>query len=222
MAGSNNHATRYRIKDVFQHPPNGGWQYIQPESGTHIKAMSLEELVSKVKAHREANNYPRPTRFEVAEDVQAWICAQLPPDARAMTCLMEGESGFTEYPSISVDHVKRFLRVTKELLASARGARFVGEKEALRRASICAQCPYNIKVPGCTGCQGIANAVFEVIGKRQTPLDSMLRQCGVCGCSNTAQVWVPMRILAKTITPEMEFPEWCWKRDGQTPKADAS
>jgi hypothetical protein len=61
----------------------------------------------------------------------------------------------------------------------------------------------------------MANVVAEAKGARSTKYDHLLRACGICKCSNQAQIWVPARHLKKGVDSEMmeqyREVEECWK-----------
>jgi hypothetical protein len=96
----------------------------------------------------------------------------------------------------------------------------VDPDEAEARAETCASCTANVELdnPGCFGCAGIAAKIAAVIGDRKTRVDSSLRFCNVCGCSNAVSAWVPMDVLARVHKLE-EFPSdignglKCWKKE---------
>lgn len=91
----------------------------------------------------------------------------------------------------------------------------VDQATAEQRALICSRCVANVTVPGCSTCNAMANLVTQLKGSKQTSVDHLLKACGVCHCSNEAQVWVKAEHLKKGVTPEMmetykTIPE-CWK-----------
>jgi hypothetical protein len=115
--------------------------------------------------------------------------------------------------------ISNFLNVLKAWMPKRE---WVAEEEAERRAAICAACPQNIEVTGCTGCHNIVNTITGFLGNRATGYDDQLKGCRVCGCSNRAQVHVPLDVLHKGVTPEIEFPTECWKKLPQSEvKAEA-
>lgn len=91
----------------------------------------------------------------------------------------------------------------------------VTQQVAEDRALICSRCVANVNVPGCSSCHHMANLVTRLKGGKRTSVDHLLKACGICHCSNEAQVWVKAEHLSKGVTPAMmetykTIPE-CWK-----------
>lgn len=186
-----------KIDDVMQSPP-GGWRYEQPETGVVVQAMSLQELEAKVKIHRKSNDLA--TGDPVA-DIHAWICAKYPDRCKRPPVV--------EKTSFGLGDVVAFLKAAAEATKKG-GTAFVTPEEAERRAAVCIQCPLNKHIPGCYGCKSIADFVFQTIGSRRSKWQGSLFQCGVCGCSNEAKVWLDKSIIQQTQAKDYVFPEWCW------------
>lgn len=55
--------------------PPGGWKYFQKETNYWIEGQSFLHLLSKVRAHRQANQLPLEPHWMV--EVEESICAQL-------------------------------------------------------------------------------------------------------------------------------------------------
>jgi hypothetical protein len=174
--------------------------------GHIVYAIDKEEWFEKIKKYADDNQYPVPSKEE-AEDQ---LCRRL-----------SGEwcDGGDQYSFISTRFTLHdFIRGTRVLGSFALGAgRVVDQGTASRRALICSRCFANVRVPGCSSCTGMANAVAEIKGKKGTPYDHLLKACGVCHCSNEAQVWIPAEHLKKGVTDEQmekykQIPE-CWKKD---------
>lgn len=183
----------------------GGWQYRQPETGYVMRSIVWGDLARRVASHRVANGIALKPGWE--SELENDVCEQAGYDGRVCQ--------FVENPAprrgVRLDDVLNFLRVAARWLPKRE---WVAQEEAERRAAICAKCPLNVKVDGCTTCRNLVKDVAEFLGSRTTPQDSELEACGVCGCSNKAQVHLPMDALARGVTADMEFPEWCWKRQG--------
>lgn len=96
----------------------------------------------------------------------------------------------------------------------AEGRPPVSPEEANRRAAICVGCPLNRVVGGCLGCIKFADIVATANGSRSTEFDEKLENCLVCGCSNKAQVWLPLEFLHTDKHKERnhQFPDHCWKK----------
>lgn len=181
----------------------GGWRYRQPETGYVVHSIVWEELVRRVASHRVANGIALAPGWEV--QLEHDVCEQGQHDGRVCQFVAEP----APRRAVGLSDVLNFLRVAARWLPSREWA---PQEEADRRAAICAKCPLNVIVDGCSSCRNLVKDVAEFLGSRTTPDDGSLNACGVCGCSNKAQVHLPMEALAKGVTPDMEFPEWCWKR----------
>lgn len=94
----------------------------------------------------------------------------------------------------------------------------VTQEESTRRAEICALCPKNTKAHliGCASCTGIvskiAEGVFKIIGKRSTPHDHLIENCGVCACRLAILVHCPIGVIREHRDPAHQFPSHCWQR----------
>lgn len=192
------------LKNLLHIPP-GGWKYTQPQSGFEITGGDYYDLREKVRKHRQINRFI--TGPELDSEIQEQICSGLSAQARANFCQGCAASS-QEVRSLALEDVRHFLKVAKEWVGRPV---FVSQIEATRRAEICASCPKNIPIAGCTSCHNLVKWSVELIGQRSTPFDSKLGACEVCGCGNQAQVHLPLQALRKGITPQMEFPDFCWK-----------
>jgi hypothetical protein len=157
-----------------------------------------------VREHRIANGYPLPPGWQ--EELESEICKNYGPE----TCRYVDETPKTQPRSIHISDVKNFLRVVGTWMSGGGG--FVPQQEAERRAAICAACPKNQEIEGCTACSNLVATVTSVLGDRGTKFDGQLKGCAVCSCSNAAQAHIPLEVLHKGVTAEMEFPSHCWKK----------
>lgn len=192
-----------RVIDTTVVPP-GGWRYTQPETGFEFSASTLRVLVSKVREHRAANGLPE---GDPQADIEAFVCAQLPLGAESCQAETPGDIGDIALKTrFTMDDVKRFVQAA----ISAMGGRgLVEPEEAEARAHVCAACPLNMTVKGCWRCAGLADWIFRLIGSRRTAHASRLNQCGVCGCSIKAKIWLPLDV-AQQLSEPYKFPSWCW------------
>jgi len=86
------------------------------------------------------------------------------------------------------------------------GMKPVNQDVANERAKICSECPYNRNEESCGACVYTAKVITKfLIGKRTTPYDAKLTQCGVCGCGLKAKVHYPPNLKDK-----FEYEEDCW------------
>lgn len=199
------------MKFNFPHysvPPDG-LRFIVPEDGRPIEATDRKAWYDKIKKHYADNGYTLPENWkEIAEDQR---CRTLPPG----WCLHE--DGRLEYDSISlrmeIGDFWRGMDVLKNIVLDPEP--FVEKPIAEARAAICASCPANTAVPGCHSCHKVANHILAIKGTQETSSDPLLKACGVCKCSNQAQVWVKARLLEKGITPDQmrkfRLMDHCWK-----------
>jgi hypothetical protein len=184
--------------------PMPAWVYTQPETGFTIRTIVWNDLLNKVRLHRLANGIPcNPGWVEEFEDE---VCKAMKLSGR--WCELVGTKTTTKR-GVSFSDVTNFLRVLSAWMPKKE---WVDQQEAERRAAICAACPHNVEVSGCSACSNIVGTITGFLGKRATGQDAKLKGCNVCGCSNRAQVHVPIDVLRKGITPKMEFPDACWKK----------
>lgn len=185
------------------HVPPGGWKYRQEESGLEIYGGDYYDLKEKVRKHRQINQF---TGGNLDDEIQTQICTRMGPGTRAFFCRPCQPYAFG---SIDLEDVAHFLKTTASWVKKPT---FVSQAEADRRAEICASCPQNIGITGCTGCRNLVKWTFQLIGHRSTPFDTKLGACAVCHCSNQAQIHLPLEVLKKGITKRMVFPDHCWKK----------
>lgn len=174
--------------------PNGGWVMDGMSAATYSGLFSLW-----------VEHHPPPLPLDLAQAFQDAFCRANP----RVHC--EAVAPVTnETRTLNAGDVIRFLRVLREWIGE--GRELVPQAEAERRAEICAGCRYNVHVAGCSVCQGLAAKVTEIVGARSTRVDAQLQGCAICACENKSQVHLPLAVLHKGVTPEMEFPDWCWKK----------
>lgn len=184
--------------------PNGGWRYTHPVTGMKFGSIVYGVLLTLVQKHCKANNLP----FDLAT-FEDELCKQAHNGGNCA-------EGTKEYPvqpkRTTIDDAASFISVAKEWM---KDRDFVPQEEAERRAEICAACPENQQIAGCSACRNLVGRLTQLLGQRRTKQDSKLQGCRVCGCSNVAQVHVPLDALAKGINPDMVFPDHCWKKEAQ-------
>lgn len=192
------------------------FRYFFPEDQFVVTAYDHTSWLAKIKKHAVDNGYPIPSQQQ-AEDQ---LCRRLSGE----WCIGGGPHSFVNTRFKLAD----FIRGTKVLASFVLSGNVVTKEIAEQRALICSRCPLNVRVPGCASCTGMANAVAEAKGKGSTKYDYLLQACGVCKCSNEAQVWVPAENLAKGVTQEMletyqEVDEAgeCWKYKALASMTDA-
>ena len=190
--------------------PPDSYRWTPPSGGPPIESSDRKAWYDKIERYHNDNGMPLAANWrEQAEDQ---LCRLLPPG----WCLHD--DGRIEYDTIStrmeIGDFWRGMDVIKSIVLHPDP--FVSQEIADQRASICASCPANIQVPGCHSCLKVANHILEIKGSGETPSDSLLKACGICLCSNAAQVWVKVELLAKGVTPDMArkfelMKGHCWK-----------
>lgn len=177
-----------------------------PEDQFLAKAMDIGSWFAAIDKHYKDNGYTQPDNWrEIAEDQ---LCRRL-----------SGEWCDGGNPSTFINTrftVNDFIRGTAVLGSFVlSGDDVVSPEVAEERALICSRCFANVTVPGCSACSGMVNAIAEAKGAKATKHDHLLKACGVCHCSNEAQVWIGAEHLAKGVTEEMMATyrqiDHCWK-----------
>lgn len=188
--------------------PPDNYRYKHPD-GTLIESSDRTAWFQKIEKHHQDNGYPLPVDWK--EQAEDQLCRMLPPG----WCLHE--DGRMEFDGVNtrmeIGDFWRGMDVLRSALVDPEP--FVSQEIADQRAAICASCPANIPIPGCHSCLRVANHVLDMKGKHDTTSDHLLKSCGVCRCSNEAQVWVKAKLLAKGVTPDMmrsfALIKECWK-----------
>lgn len=199
-----------RLKFAFDKnlvPP--GYLRFVVHDGTVIQAADEKTWYAKIRKHYLDNGYELPEDYK--EQAQEQWCRTAPPGF----CKYENGVDFTgTNVHITLNDLLNGMNV---LVAIAKEPNpLVDQQTADRRAAICAACPANVNVPGCAPCVGISNLVVGIKGGKTTKADAFLKTCGLCKCSNEAQVWVKHEILMKgtdgpTLMAMKAVNDECWK-----------
>jgi hypothetical protein len=178
--------------------PHSGMDF--PHSGLHI--YSWESLLRQIKTHRIACDGDLDIGWEMR--VEHEFCEQN-PSIRSIHYAPSKDL------TITVGDMSRFGYSLKTHILN--GAKNVPQEEANRRAEICMKCPMRIESGICSGCNNLLSFFDGVIfGKKSTPYDDRLGNCGVCKCYNKISVHWPLEAQSiEGINPE-DFPDFCWKR----------
>jgi hypothetical protein len=193
--------------------PPDGFRYVFPEDGYTVHAWDYNTWIEIARHHLRANNMAEPANLQ--ELMENQICQTLEPG----WCSYDDPNRPRVSTSLSWDDVKGFLETFKSWIGGGLG--FTSQEEAERRALICARCYMNTHIGGCAACQKL---VTEVIGKKVTRHDHMLKACAVCRCVLRAKVHFPQKVLDKQAQKHQEvYPEHCWlKKDGPNYVGDPS
>lgn len=185
-----------------------GSSFVDPGSGVSFPNESMpllyswESFLQFVRRHRAACNGDLDIGWELR--VEHEFCAQN-PQIRSTHYVPKKDL------SITVGDVERF---GYTLLNHVKGgAKTVPQDEANRRAQICLKCPYKINSGICSWCNNLVpffeNAIF---GKKTTPYDDELGNCGVCKCYNKIAVHYPLEVQSVEGISMDDFPDHCWKK----------
>ena len=191
-----------RLKSETTAPPDF-YRYTVPETGYRIEAVDSWTWEQKTREHLTANGIPIPDNLR--EIMHDQICSTLPPEY----CLYH-DGKWIDLRITWSDVIAGTVAIMKSLTGG-----FVPQEEADRRARICASCPMNVHVGGCSACKAVKYVVGD-IAKKTTQYDSKLRNCAICKCHIPSLVHVRMEVLATSDNAEKQeqFPPHCWKKIG--------
>lgn len=189
--------------------PPGGYPFKHPSTGYNFNSGTYSLLLGQVRDYCTANGFPPIDEL----DIEQYICEQLGAKTARRFCSGDG---------ISVDGVDLqwtdILRGT-QLLGSflLAGRPLVERSEAERRAEICFLCSRNARYSQpCGGmCGELATVVEAIVGGDGTPQDLDLHACSVCKCHLKAKVWIPLEILQKHESDDLQelYPPKCWLKN---------
>lgn len=193
--------------------PPGGWRAKCPHCAYWIIAPTYPDWIEWIAKHNKSNGHPE-------WDYETQLCEALPP---GQCSAMNGGPGVSlqcEMDSRSL--LAGAVAVGSLLVEYALGREvFVDQAEADRRARICALCPKNVPVSGCTGCGTMQDAkarLSAITGERKTSADPYLRGCCICGCNCATIVWIRKDILERGFTDSQralteQVAPHCWKAE---------
>ena len=182
----------------YRHTETGVWSH------SSIYSDGQTGCVEQYLDHRRANNLPIPDDYEAV--IQNQMCESWPPE----WCDRPSDQSWVP-TRFSIDDFTSGMKAFAGLLTAGE---FTTQDEADRRARICANCPYNGPLPGCSGCRKLASFITGTVASKSTKFDSQLKACAVCKCAIQAMVHFPMKVLDDVSTPEKQalYPkEFCWK-----------
>lgn len=184
--------------------PPDGFRYVFPSTGFTVHAWDHDTWIANAKSHLQANNLPEPPDLVAQMETQlcntleeGWCNYDDPGRQRVSTVLSWGDV------SAGIKTFSRWI---------AKGARFVDQAEADRRALICSRCYLNVQIQGCSACHAAAK---EITANRKSRFDSNLNGCAVCKCLLRAKVHFPISVLDTTSSLlQAQYPDFCWLKRG--------
>jgi hypothetical protein len=178
-------------------PYGGTWNYTDPHSGQQFSHYQYDGLLDKIRAHRQANNFPIGLEFE--QEIEAQLCLGHSAECDDLP------EGLPYRTNLTLADVIRGSAVMMRFYAA--GKPMVSREEAERRAQICVKCPLNdnYSKPCSVGiCSELKAVVSAVIGQTGTRFDVDLKSCRICKCLNQASCWLPLDIQCPSITEDMK------------------
>ena len=190
------------LKEPTTHLPVAFRKFIDPVTDVAVVGDTAAKIAKQVEKERIARGLPIDDVLDIVEEN---ICRMIPSWCERK---IDGTMVKNEYTKADVI---AFIESVKGTILSGG---VVDRPIAEQRATTCLQCPYNMRLAGCEGCNGISSMVFSILGaSRRVKNISQLRSCGICGCSLKAKIWVPKEVLDKTShiqNTKGQFPSWCW------------
>lgn len=189
--------------------PPDQFRYKFKEDGYTVKCFDHTGWLERIREHRHINGYETPENWIAEAEDQ--LCRLLPPGwCKQVTG--EPPEWFLD-ARVGIDEIMRGTKVLASFISE--GFPRVEKSVAAERGAICATCPFAVNAAGCGPCVGLSNIIGEVTASEELPSDALLanKSCLICGCSARAQIWLPIELLAKGVTPEMDkiWPSFCWK-----------
>ena len=192
------------LRNPRQTPPDG-WRYTQFETGARFTGGFLRELADVVIAHRVHKGLT-PTDVESVElEIQRQICA----GSEGHVCIAENGEDWRPFVdqsrNLNPDKVVEFSRAAYRFVES--GGETVPKSESERRAAICRGCQFNRpSVCVCTPLYKLLDALVPAARREHG-----LAICGICGCSLTVKVLLPMSTIHdENAAQKYRLPSHCW------------
>lgn len=192
------------IKEQGPCPPDG-FRYVDPHDGWLCHAWTYNDWVDFQIAHLRAND--RPVPIDLGEAMQDQLCRTLPPG----WCNYDDPKRPRPSTGLGWGDIAAGIKTFGDWIA--KGAQYVGQAEADRRAEICTRCYLNVNVEGCGACHKV---IAEVTKDKKTKFDYALRACAACKCLLRAKVHFPLQTLLDNESREVQemYPEHCWLKKG--------
>lgn len=203
-----------KLRTFTESPPF--LRYRVPETGEVVPSVGQEvhnynDLETVVRAHYRANQKSVPPNLPLL--IQDQLCHQNP----SRYCSDENGNVLRDgsFSGFNFEIVRQGTATLVDWFFRE-GGKKVGDEEIIARSNICASCPYNQPVPGCTSCnQNALHAVVErIVGNKSYTTDARLNGCSICGCSLKAKTRLPLEVLRRHTSAEQleKFPSHCWMK----------
>jgi hypothetical protein len=192
-----------KLMNKRETPPTQ-WRYVEMETGYLFEGIDYEDLVRKVRVHRDYKGLPSDLAT-VQELVDTQLCLTLPDGVCRRG---PGDIPQIEDRTHAISGVQ-IMNFNKALFTFLKeGMSFEEKEEAERRADVCAKCPLNKSLKQCS-CSTFYKVVEKMIPEHRR--DRRISVCAACGCSLQAKVNMPGSVLKASSDPALAFPEWCWQ-----------
>lgn len=185
--------------------PKGGWEYEEPSTGKVFHGLVKATVGKAITDHRIALGIPV---GDPIRDMEELVCKKLPGE-----CIEENsQTGLPVKRGFTADDVKSFANSVAHVF---KNGGVVDMQTATDRARICKECKMNVHISGCLGCSGVQQLVFNVIGAKETIYNDSLENCGCCGCSLKAKIWITKENLEEIQSVKAAtaiYPDHCWMK----------
>lgn len=195
-----------QFKNKMAIPPKG-YDFKDPDTGHRTNRRNYDQWVGDIQEHRVGMNLPKidPTEAENQN------CHKLSNAAAKVFCTGDGLNA-TDAVTLHASDIARGTRTILNFKLA--GSPLVSQEEADRRAAICSTCYLNVpfRMPCAGMCGELLEVVEKVVGGVRTQNHNDLNACAACKCSLVAKVHVPLEIIKKTESDDINalYPDFCW------------
>lgn len=187
--------------------PPGGYHFIDTTGPAplRIDGYSLADVAANTLKHRLQNNRAPGNPMQ---ELQDFICSQWPHFCRDTNPPPVPRAGLPEPLS------RRCAAWMGQWYGRSADDAGVPQKEAARRAAICAACPknQNHENGGCGACTAqVDRLTFIYLRNRGTPHDALLKCCDVLSSPLRAAVW-SASLPEFSEQTRSELPNHCWRK----------
>ena len=169
----------------------GGFRFTV-EGGTTFNSHSLADLGARVRSYLRGNGKTIPADLDAQiEEVQ---CQSAPH-----SCYDADRGAQVSRPTIDFRPVVSFLNMAQAAAKKLSKGQtpFVDQEQSNGRAEVCARCPLNMSITGCSACN-VASSLADAMswmGAMSTEFDSQLQGCSACGCALKAKVHMRKELM---------------------------